>query len=237
MERIIQITADGSCTIAIPEMEVTYHSKHGAIMESTHVFINAALAYMLESAAPDKKPLRILEIGFGTGLNALLTAIEAGKKNRNIIYTTIEPFPLNPTEYEQLNYGTQLNAVAWMNELQNSSWEAWHSIGTHFEFYKHKTSLQQFDHHHIAHALSMEQTSLPDYDVIYFDVFAPRAQAELWEAGIFKKLYNLLAPGGILTTYCSKTVVRRAMEAGGFTVQKIQGPYGKREMVRAIKPG
>ncbi len=221
MQRQIIVTKDGSHSISIPEMEVTYHSLHGAIQESQHVFINAGL---LGSGLFDYIGVHsILEIGLGTGLNALLTLMEADKHKNRIYYTSIEPFPLSQSEIAGLNYCEQLNVPQYQSRFERiheCGWEEMYEISDHFRLTKYKTSLQDF-------------TSNDLFDVIYFDAFAPRAQPELWTQEIFGKLSPLLKDDGVLVTYCSKSVVRRAMEAGGFKIEKIQGPWGKREMVRA----
>lgn len=215
------ITKDGSYTIAIPEMNVTYHSHHGAMQESMHVYIQAGLIHVLNN--PAVPGISILEMGFGTGLNALLTLIEAEKSQRKIHYTTIELFPLQPGEITSLNYCQQLqrddlNPI--FQQLHQCDWEKDIPIMPFFTIKKLKTDLI---------ALSTMQR----FDLLYYDAFAPSAQPELWTKNIFEKLFTMVAPNGILVTYSSKADVRRAMKAAGFTVTKIPGPYGKREMVRA----
>ena len=221
MQRQIIVTKDGSHSISIPEMEVTYHSLHGAIQESQHVFINAGL---LGSGLFDYIGVHsILEIGLGTGLNALLTLMEADKHKNRIYYTSIEPYPLNQSEIAGLNYCEQLNAPQYQPQFERiheCGWEEMYEISEYFRLTKHKNSLQDFASNDL-------------FDVIYFDAFAPRAQPELWTQEIFGKLSPLLKEDGVLVTYCSKSIVRKAMEAGGFKIEKIQGPWGKREMVRA----
>ncbi|MDD2792434.1 MAG: tRNA (5-methylaminomethyl-2-thiouridine)(34)-methyltransferase MnmD [Sediminibacterium sp.] len=229
MERIIQQTADGSHTILIPEMQTLYHSKHGAIQESMHVFIRAGLQYF-----PQLSEVRILEVGFGTGLNALLTAIEAARAGQSIEYTSLEAYPLTPEEFQSLNHGSLLQEPAFFKAILNSNWNEWVSICPHFRLQKLAVPLESY---HLSDSFSATaiKEGRAGFHCIYFDAFAPSAQPELWTADTFQQLYQLLLPGGILVTYCSKTVVRRAMEAAGFVATRIQGPYGKREMVRAIK--
>ena len=215
-------TADGSVTIALPESGVTYHSKHGAIQESMHVFIGAGLHYMMQKDATRKR-LRILEMGFGTGLNALLTLQETLRTGMEISYQTLEAFPLEASIYNQLNYCHQLQAPELQPlflQLHTCSWNQPHQLTPGFSFSKQLTSLQQFSR------------SEP-VDLIFYDAFAPSVQPELWTTEIFRTLHNMLSPDGILTTYCSKGDVRRAMMAAGFSIEKIPGPPGKREMVRA----
>ena len=224
MQRKIILTADGSHTVTIPEMNVTYHSVHGAIQESRHVFIEAGLKYASgRFTRPDA--LHILEIGLGTGLNALLSLIESENKQLQIHYTAIEPFPLSAEEIASLNYCQQLDR----NDLQDMfaklhtcELEKETALASYFTVHKTTQSLLQF-------------TTIERYDLVYFDAFAPSAQPELWTNDVFENLNQLLLPGGILVTYCSKGDVRRAMLAAGFTIEKLAGPPGKREMIRAIK--
>lgn len=204
MKRELQLTADGSHTIAIPDMNVTYHSTHGAIRESMHVFIQAGLQALQLPA------VRIFEMGFGTGLNALLTMQHA---DIPVYYYAVEQYPLTAEEVEGLSYGNELHAYPWNEDVK---------INERFTLYKAHTSL-----------LSVQPEQ--EFDLIYYDAFAPGAQPELWTTEVFEKLYGLLAKGGILVTYCSKGDVRRAMQAAGFKVEKLAGPPGKREMLRAKK--
>lgn len=217
MEREIIHTDDGSHTIAIPAMNVTYHSRHGAIQESMHVFIEAGLRQL----AGD---VHILEMGFGTGLNALLTLIETELQPRNIYYETIEAFPLTPAEASQLNYCEQLqrpDLQPLFDQLHQCEYEKTVAITPYFTIQKHHTKLAGF---------SADQP----VNLVYFDAFAPTAQPELWTADIFTGLYYMMVPKGILVTYCSKGEVRRAMQTAGFIIEKLPGPPGKREMVRAL---
>lgn len=220
MERHFQITADGSHTISIPEIGVSYHSKHGAIGESNHVFINAGLKYYTEQYPGES--IRIFEMGFGTGLNCLLTAIFAREQKLNTQYHTIEAFPLSAAETERLNYGDLLAEKELFSNILHAEWNKTTTIHSFLDLHKYPLSLEHF---------SGDTT----FNFIFFDAFAPSAQPELWTEEVFKQLYSLLKPNGFLVTYCSKTVVRRAMQAAGFRVTKIQGPFGKREMVRAFK--
>lgn len=221
MQREIQLTADGSHTVSIPEMKVTYHSMHGAVQESMHVFIEAGLLPLLNNKTAD--PVYILEIGFGTGLNALLSLREAIRCRQKIVYLSIEPYPLSDAEITLLNHGTQLGMAEAFMALHEAEWEKELPVHPFFSFHKTKKSLQDFSTGSLFHG-------------IYFDVFAPVIQPDLWTEPIFSKLYQLLMPGGCLLTYCSKSIVRKAMTTAGFDVEKIPGPFGKREMVRAWKP-
>jgi tRNA U34 5-methylaminomethyl-2-thiouridine-forming methyltransferase MnmC len=220
MERILQATADGSHTVSIPDLQVTYHSRHGAIQESMHVFIEAGLRYKIKST---EGALSILEMGFGTGLNALLTLLE--QQDREIWYESLEAYPLPVEMAMQLNYAELLpqeTAAAYFEKIQQAAWNEAVAISPAFHLFKQELKLEAF---------------IPNrsYDLVYFDAFAPTAQPALWSESVFKKLFDSLRAGGILVTYCSKGNVRRAMQAAGFRVEKIAGPPGKREMVRAHK--
>ena len=224
MERKVIITKDGSHSISIPEMNVTYHSIHGAIQESKHVFIEAGFRYASELFSWSDA-LHILEVGFGTGLNALLTLIEADKIKMNVHYSALELYPLTQQEYNFLNYCEALN-VSLQNvfeQLHECVWEKEAHILPNFSLFKTNQSLLNF-------------TTDQFYDLVYFDAFAPSSQPELWTKQVFEKLYAMMSSNGILVTYCSKGDVRRAMQSAGFAVEKIPGPVGKREMIRC-KPG
>ena len=221
MKKEIIQTADGSHTVSIPEMNVTYHSVHGAIRESVHVFIEAGLYHVsrrLESPAM----LHIFEMGFGTGLNAFLTATWAMETKTKVRYTAVETAPLFLEEAEKLNYASSSEHQALFRQLHQSNWNDEKVINEFFTLEKQRSGLQEF-------------TTGNQFHLVYFDAFAPSAQPELWTKEIFEKLFGMLLPGGVLVTYCSKGDVRRAMTAAGFTIEKIPGPPGKREMVRAEK--
>ena len=223
MERKIILTSDGSHSISVPELNVVYHSVHGAIQESLHVFIKAGL---IDSGVFDYIGVHnVLEVGFGTGLNALLTLIEADNHKNRIYYTALELYPLSETITDQLNYCEQLKQQSYQpmfKRMHECEWEEMFEITWHFRLTKMKQDVA--DHSAKDH-----------YAIIYFDAFAPNAQPELWTKEIFKKLYKMLIPGGILVTYCSKGDVRRNMIAAGFEVEKLPGAKRKREMLRARK--
>lgn len=220
MERKIILTADGSHSISVPELNVAYHSVHGAITESLQVFIEAGYK------AVCSQPLyqcSILEVGFGTGLNALLTAIEAEKTKQSIYYAALEPNPLTEKEFLSLNYCELLNRKDLQEDfirMHKCEWNKGISLTEKVLMHKSNSTLQSFQHK-------------TKFDLVYFDAFAPAAQPELWTKEVFEKMYALLKPGGILVTYCSKGDVRRAMIAAGFEVEKLPGPPGKREILRA----
>lgn len=221
VERVLQITSDGSHTVAVPQMHATYHSIHGAIQESMHVFINAGLKSLLHQFST----ISIFEMGFGTGLNALLSLQQAITHNQKIFYYAVELFPLQAHEYASLNYAKRLNDellqsyFQWMHQCE---WEE--DIAIHPLFVLHKTNQS---------LLNIESNQ--SFNLIFFDAFAPSAQPELWTQQVFEKMFHLLSHNGILVTYCSKGDVRRAMLAAGFRVAKLQGPPRKREMLKATK--
>lgn len=258
MQREIMSTADGSVTITIPEMHVTYHSRHGAIQESMHVYIEAGLRPLLHRF----ETITVFEMGFGTGLNALLTLAEAEVHQQKINYQTIEAYPLEQNIVQELNYVQQLKQMighagaepSLSPTAQEAANQVVSSIQPVFEQQQtwqstfeqlHQTPWNQSVNMSAWFTLTKYDASLLDpafaagisqrVHVIYYDAFAPAAQPELWTAETFTQLYNMLEEGGILVTYCSKADVRRAMQAAGFTVEKIPGPRGKREMVRAKK--
>ncbi|MDW3649680.1 MAG: tRNA (5-methylaminomethyl-2-thiouridine)(34)-methyltransferase MnmD [Bacteroidia bacterium] len=210
------ISKDGSSTLYAPRFDEHYHSIHGAIQESMHVFINAGLR------ALEKEELRLLEMGLGTGLNAVLTAIHMD--DRKIQYTGIEAFPVAEDLLTQLNYPKELggDAETIFKKLHAMPWNEKGELIPAFVLEKIQGKLEEFD----------PESS---YDLVYFDAFAPSAQLELWSLDIFQKMFGLMNPGAVLVTYCAKGDVRRAMIAAGFRVEKIPGPPGKREMLRAWK--
>ena len=218
MQRRIILTADGSHTVEVPDMQVTYHSRHGAVQESMHVFLRAGLDEARQRFPGEE--LAVFETGFGSGLNALLTAMEAGKAPLRILYTAVEAFPLNAEEVRLLNYGKELGEEDLFGKLHDAPWDEEAVIHSAFTLLKVRGRLQDFTPGHRFH-------------LVYYDAFAPSAQPELWTEAIFRQLYGMLHPDGILTTYCSKGDVRRALQAAGFIVTKLPGPPGKREMVRA----
>ena len=214
------MTKDGSHTVAIAERRLTYHSVHGAVQESLHVFIEAGLNYALSQKSSEE--ISVFEMGFGTGLNAFLTAIKAIETNQPVYYAAVEAFPLNAEEARMLNYAGTFGYPSLFESLHQSPWNEDIELHERFTVQKHQTALSAF------------HTSR-QFDVIYYDAFAPSAQPELWTVDVFTKLHGLLKPGGCLVTYCSKSDVRRAMQGAGFTVKKLPGPLGKREMLRAEK--
>ena len=215
----LEQTADGSYTLYVPELDEHYHSVKGALTESQHIFIDMGLKHSSVTAP------HILEIGLGTGLNCVLTLLEAKENQRHVHYTGIERYPLNEEIIRKLNYPSiigkeceedyfAIHQAPWEEDVCLSPWFTLHKMEGDFTHY------------------SFEQK----YDIIYFDAFAPEKQPEMWEQSLFDNLYQVLNEGGILTTYCAKGVVRRMLQTAGFKVERLPGPPGgKREILRAIK--
>jgi tRNA U34 5-methylaminomethyl-2-thiouridine-forming methyltransferase MnmC len=216
------LTEDGSHSVLSETFGIAYHSKHGAIQETQHVFIGAGLKYAL---AQDLKEVSVLEIGFGTGLNALMTFLEAQNWDVKINYTTLEAYPLPLEQVYKLNYVEKLDAHEHMTTFEamhTLNWAEMHPLSKNFNFTK----------------LLMDFTNVNfknQFDVIYFDAFAPEAQPHLWDVDMMQKMYNALKINGILTTYCAKGSFKRAMKTTNLTIEKLAGPPGKREMTRALK--
>lgn len=209
---------DGSHTIFLPALNETYHSTRGAIPESVHVYINNGYLPMLKTGI-----LKILEIGYGTGLNALLTAIEAQSRQQETEYHSLEPYPLSKEIWSALNYGQLLTQEVLWNQLHEAKWNEKQTLLPFFSLWKDKVKL--------------EDVELPPeyYDVVYFDGFAPRKQAELWSVSNLKKLYEAMKPGARLITYTAKAQVRRDLITVGFEAGLVKGPPGKKDMILAIR--
>lgn len=224
MKRKIVTTADGSTSILLPEWQEQYHSKHGAIQEANHVFINAGLIHLLNKN--NYKEISILEIGFGTGLNALLTLLKAEELKIKTNYVGVEGYPIETSEIKQLNYTNILKSKSLSNGIFNKmhqiSWNKTHSISEYFNLKKEEKFFSEINY-------------INTFNLIYFDAFGARVQPELWTMPIFKTMYKALKKKGVLVTYSAKGSAKRAMQEVGFTVEKIEGPPGKREMLRAIK--
>jgi len=219
------ITADGSNSLYIKELDEGYHSVHGAIQESTHVFINAGFKKVCSNVGETTCEINILEIGLGTGLNVLLTLLDAKNSNIKINYTAIEPYPIDTDVAEHLNYVQLLSDEKLQmifEKIHTCDWDLPIKFSENFSFCKIKNTVQQ----------CVLDTK---YDLIYFDAFAPRVQPELWTEEVFSKIYSATKPGGVLVTYCAKGEVKRVLKRSGFEVESLQGPPGKREMIRAIK--
>ena len=219
MKRRIITTGDGSKTIQIEDWNEQYHSKHGAVQEAYHVFIEHGLWLF------NNRSITILEVGFGTGLNALITLLEAAKQQLTVDYIGVEAFPVSVDEISALDYCRQLgadNVEASFNKMHSSNWEEEVAITPDFSLLKQKKDFRQIDEENLV-------------DLVYFDAFGARVQPDLWTEEIFSIMHNALKQEGVLVTYAAKGSVRRAMQAVGFTVERLPGPPGKREMLRAIK--
>ena len=219
MLREIITTADGSKTIQLKDWNEQYHSKHGAIQEAYHVFIRHGLNLFQNQA------IKVLEIGFGTGLNALITLLESSKLDLTITYRGVEAYPVSAEELSQLNYVSELRAEDFQEQFQKmhqSSWEENILISDRFTLYKELIDFREINAQNC-------------YDLVYFDAFGARVQPELWTEEVFTIMYKALNKGGVLVTYAAKGSVRRAMQKVGFEVERLPGPPGKREMLRATK--
>lgn len=219
METTIILSEDGSHTLYVPSLNENYHSTHGAISESMHVFILNGLKSI------HKKELKILEIGFGTGLNALLSMIEAGKENKKIEYTGIELYPLPIETIQKLNYPQLINNAyeEVFHLMHTCEWELPVKITSKFILRKIRTDVTSYKFQGL-------------YDLVYFDAFAPAIQPELWQENIFCAIADAMSNGAILVTYSARGEVRRTLQKLGLRVERLPGPKGKREMIRAIKP-
>lgn len=221
MKHKIITTADGSKTIHFPDWNESYHSKHGAIQEAMHVYILAGLDYRIKRH--NDKALSILEIGFGSGLNAFLSSIYAKQNRLKLNYHTIEKYPLSHQIIDKVNYAEILNVnILEFTKLHDVEWEESIEIDEFFRLKKIQTDLLSFE-------------SQDCYDVIFFDAFGPRVQTELWENPVLQKCFDMMAKNAVWLTYSCKGSVRRDLLNIGFEVEKIPGPPGKREMLRATK--
>lgn len=220
MKKVFMITEDGSQTIYLPEIDEHYHSVHGAIQESLHIYIEQGL---LQTT---KKDLSILEIGFGTGLNAFLTYGMAKKENISVHYCSIEKYPLAPNEYALLNYPdnifTEHSFI--FDQMHQAQWDTTIQISQSFQLEKRQADL-----------LTFQFNEIPQFDLVYYDAFAPGKQPEMWTDEILNKIAATVKPGGILVTYCAKGTVRRSLAGAGFTMERIPGPKGKKEILRGKK--
>lgn len=221
MKRQIVQTKDKSTTLFVPELDEHYHSIHGAVQEAQHVFIKAGLELFIDHNAA----INVLEVGFGTGLNSLLTQLWANQNQKSISYIGLEKYPVSLEEAEVMNYA-ELLGTEQADELlrlqHQAEWEENVQLSPYFSLDKRQIDFKDF----------ADKNSC---DLIYFDAFAPSAQANLWTVGIFKAMFEALKTEGTLVTYCVKGEVRRNMKAAGFEVEKLPGPPGKREMARAHK--
>ena len=233
INRVLKTTGDGSHTFFVPELDEHYHSTNGAIQEANHVFIKAGLRHISKSLdipqSQDIQEIWILEIGFGTGLNAMLTLLEAEKCSVKVFYHSLELYPIPPEKAAKLNYcgqlGLQRNNRERFMQLHTLPWERHLIISPNFTLYKQKVDFSK--------PSDFKTPSL--FNLIYFDAFAPEKQPNMWTEEIFNRLYLLCRDEATLTTYCAKGAVRRMLQAAGFVVERLPGPPGKREMLRAQK--
>lgn len=241
MYQIIE-TSDGSNSVIAEQFGVTYHSRHGAVQEAQHVFIEAALYAKMEALknTTPRPILHILEMGFGSGLNALMTCLEALKNEWQIQYTTLEAYPMPPEIAQKMGHGAYfepikekyfsensvtkitLNPNLFFQSLHDCAWNKVVTLHPFFFFEKVNVMLENFDVTNFA-------------DIVYFDAFAPQSQPELWNIFSMQKIYNILKIDGIMTTYCAQGAFKRTLKSVGFKVEPLQGPIGKREMTRARK--
>jgi tRNA U34 5-methylaminomethyl-2-thiouridine-forming methyltransferase MnmC len=219
LKREVIQTRDGSTTIHIEGWDECYHSKFGAIQEAKHVFIKNGLSLF------ENVEISILEIGFGTGLNAFITFLEAKKSNLRIDYVGVEAYPILADELAAMNYVEELNAdndKIVFEKMHESRWEERIPLRDDFSLTKRRQFFENI-------------SDLDKFDLIYFDAFGYNVQPELWSTAIFEKMFKALKPKGILVTYAARGVVKRSMIEVGFRVEKLAGPPGKREMFRAVK--
>ncbi|MBK21157.1 MAG: SAM-dependent methyltransferase [Flavobacteriales bacterium] len=217
--RRIITTNDGSHTLFVPALNEQYHSIHGAVKEAEHVFLKMGLDEFIH---PDRVSVNVFEVGFGTGLNALLSAQWSTFKQKKLAYTSIEKFPVSKREFQQLNYGGIVDANDLYTKITDAAWNGFTVISESFKLRKLK--------------LDLLRDVLPNgFDIVFFDAFAPNKQPELWDTSVFEKIYSLMNKNSLMVTYCCQGQAKRNMISAGFEVEKVPGPPGKREMLRARK--
>lgn len=217
-ERKVILSEDGSSTIYLPSLNETYHSTHGAITESSHVFIRNGLSFI----NPTNRNINILEVGMGTGLNVLLTFIESQKLNCEVHFHTLEPYPILPGLAMTLNYPLILKEEEIFKIIHNSSFDEEIPFSSQFSFRKFNQTLEEFIPSH-------------KYELVFFDAFAPSKQPEIWSEDNFRKIFSSVCDGGVLVSYCASGHFKRCLKAVGFSVETLPGPPGKKEMTRATK--
>lgn len=216
----VQRTDDGTATLYVKSLDEHYHSVKGALTEAEHIYRDCALRH--HTTRTGMQPIRLLEIGFGTGLNAAVTAMAADATMPPIHYITLEKYPVPATVIDKLGYGSIVDPQL-LSAIHTAPWEQPVSITPTFMIEKRQCDLLT--------------TPLPsNIDVVYFDAFAPEKQPEMWTPEVFARLYRAMRSGATLTTYCAKGTIRRMLQATGFTVERLAGPIGgKRETLRAVK--
>ena len=219
MKREVVETGDGSKTIRIIDLDENYHSSHGALQEAMHVFMKNGLN------STSKLQVNVFEMGFGTGLNAFLTAVIAEETGRQVFYQGVEAFTVSEDELEALGYKTILGEEnsSIYSKINEAEWEKVIQVTDNLGVLKNEAKLQD---------LPLKKEF---FDIIYYDAFGPRAQDEMWSVELFQKMYDSLQKGGFLVTYCAKGQVKRNMKEVGFEIERLEGPPGKREMTRAWK--
>lgn len=213
-------TGDGSHSLYLEDLDENYHSVHGAIQESSHVFIEAGLNYFSKA-----QNINILEIGFGTGLNTFLTLLANSNCSRDVNYHSIEKNPLDVEIIQKLNYSSLLCSDGKNELFENLHSARWDEVVS----FENKFFLKKITGEVQSHQFNSK------FDLVYFDAFGPRVQPEMWTTEIFEKIYKAMNTNGILVTYCAKGEVKRTLKNVGFTIESLKGPHGKREMTRAIK--
>lgn len=219
MEQKIITTNDGSKTIYLPHLDETYHSSHGAVQEAVHVFIKHGIQSV------EQREISIFEMGFGTGLNALLSAVESEKSGIKIHYCGIEAYPVALDVAMQMEYCSLIGKEyqSKFEQLHKTNWDVTNQLSDFFSFEKIHTKIEDY------------QPKKEQFDVVFYDAFGPRAQEDMWKTEILQKMYDLLKPNGFLVTYCAKGQVKRDLKSIGFEIEPLPGPPGKREMTRAWK--
>lgn len=222
MKREIVITKDGSPSVYVEELRESFHSLNGSLQESEHTFMKEGLQYLLNEFAP--KSVNLFEMGFGTGLNALLAYAWANKNHQHLRYSGLEAFPLEDSIYKELKFdlGDQLDHSKALSSLHQVEWESWHQISDHFSFRKVNQTLTDY-------SFDVE------HNLVFFDAFAPSVQPKLWSSEVFQNIYDAMETPGVLVTYSAAGAPRRAMTKAGFWINEIRGAAGKREMTRAVK--
>jgi tRNA U34 5-methylaminomethyl-2-thiouridine-forming methyltransferase MnmC len=218
MKRELRLTSDGSPTLYVPELDETYHSMHGSVQEARHVFIENGLRFV----AAESKQVNILEVGFGTGLNALLTAQYAKENALNVHYVGLEAFPVEEEIWKAINFLDDPEAKAFYTQMMALPFGVTEAHDASFTLCKIAFSIHEW-------------ATTEKFDLIYYDAFGPKAQPEMWALAIFEKLYSLLNPGGAIVTYCAQGQFKRHLKSLGMRVEGLPGPPGKREMTRGVK--
>jgi tRNA U34 5-methylaminomethyl-2-thiouridine-forming methyltransferase MnmC len=214
-------TGDGSHSLFNESLNETYHSTHGALRESLHVFIKNGLDVALEKSSSSE--ISILEVGFGTGLNALLTFQKSRHISQRIVYRSLEAFPLSGDVLNQLNYGTACEDENSFKIIHEARWNIETDLSPKFTLFKEQTTLQ------------LAELGECSFDVIYYDAFAPSKQPEMWEITLLEKVVRSIKAGGLFVTYCAKGQLKRDLKFLGLTVETLPGPPGKKEMIRGVK--